>query len=164
MKTAAQCDERHCLFRNGGTGFAVPARQVREVSFPPPLVPIPGAPPLLAGICHFRNEFLPVLQWPVLTNKKGPTAAPTQLLIFEGREGSWALQVDRVTGLEDIEITPATETGYSPGEEEMVVGWGTFRHHSVRVIDSELLYQTARRLLREVWRPETMTASMSSCC
>jgi chemotaxis signal transduction protein len=52
----------HCVMRRGASWFAFPAEKVREVLFRPPLLAVPHSDPLLAGLCHVRSEFFPVLR------------------------------------------------------------------------------------------------------
>ncbi len=54
------CDQ-FCIFRVGSESFALAASSVREVAEHPPVVRVPDSPSALVGLCHLRNEFLPVL-------------------------------------------------------------------------------------------------------
>jgi len=140
------------LFRSRGMLFALPASLVREVSFRPRIVALPCSAPILAGLCHFRNEFLPVFTLqPLIPGTSTPTAGDSQLIVLMGDEGPWAVLVDEVVSLEPLETAVTTDAAGEESVSDVLLGWATFRDHSVRVLDAETLYATARRVLQESW-------------
>ena len=53
--------DKHCVFLSGREWFSVPAVAVREITIVPPLVKVPESDASLAGLCHLRSEFVPVV-------------------------------------------------------------------------------------------------------
>ncbi len=49
---------RHVVFLLGDGRFAVPVRLVQEILVPPPITPIPGAPPWLLGVFNRRGDIM----------------------------------------------------------------------------------------------------------
>lgn len=158
QNTLQQSLERHCLFRTGQAYFALPARTVREVSIRPKIVSVPGAAAVLAGVCHFRNEFLPTLSLrPLVSNAIADHSSESQIVVVDEEDGAWALLVDEVISLEPLEAALATETLDDDAWSEAIIGWATYRDHSVRIIDPEALYNAVADVLQTAW------ASMASC-
>ena len=63
--------EKYCLFHRATATFGLLASVVREVASRPPITVVPDADPFLAGICHIRNEFLPVLHLSEFAAREG---------------------------------------------------------------------------------------------
>ena len=164
-----QSGERFCLFRSGTSWFALPAGRVQEVSFRPTVVPVVPAAPILAGLCHFRNEFLAVLS---LKNLLPDTAvgesSESQVVVVRGDEGRWALLVDQVAALESLDSASAAETAARDGWSDVVMAWATFRDHAVRILDPDNFYRLAQSALQDGWNTnedpadalETVTATV----
>ncbi len=64
--------EKYCLFQRATVTFGLLATAVREVAIRPSITVVPDADPLLAGICHIRNEFLPVVRSERVCRAAGP--------------------------------------------------------------------------------------------
>ena len=162
-----QSSERFCLFRSGTSWFALPAMCVQEVSFRPPIIPVPATASVLAGLCHFRNEFLAVLSLRRLLPASPRVASrglgvasrgiasraiepESQILVVQRGDGPWALLVDSVAALETLDASPSQEAG-DDGWADVVTGWATFRDHSVRILDPDTFYELAHQALQECW-------------
>lgn len=142
------CD-RHCIFRAAGSTFAVSALLVCEIAERPPMVSVPDAPGVLAGLCHFRNEFLPVLDLAhFLGTVSSDSRAAEYILVLTGDEGRWALLIDRGLALEPLEIAYAA----SGGTSQVLVGTASYRDDVLQVLDADTLYQRAVSLLEESWQ------------
>ncbi len=151
-ETATNPGERYCLFRSGTSWFALPAAGVREVCFRPDIVPVSSSAPVLAGLCHFRNEFLSVLSLRRLLPTVAQTAsAESQMLIVEGDESDWALLVDEVAALECLDASVAGGEGTDEDWADVVMAWATFRDHSVRILDGDTFYRLAADALQDGW-------------
>ncbi|MFQ5730748.1 MAG: chemotaxis protein CheW [Planctomycetaceae bacterium] len=164
-----QSGERYCLLRSGSSWFALPAAKVQEVSFRPAVVPVSPAAPILAGLCHFRNEFLAVLSLRnLLPNMALDETPESQVVVVRGDDGPWVLLVDEVAALESLESASAAETAAEDGWSDVVTAWATFRDHAVRILDPENFYRLAQRALQDGWNPiddpavalETVTATV----
>jgi chemotaxis signal transduction protein len=142
-------NDRHCIFGAAGSTFAVSALSVCEIAERPPLVSVPDAPDVLAGLCHFRNEFLPVLD---LGHFVGTASSDSKaagfILVLTGHDGRWALLIDRGLALEPLEIAYASADGAS----SVLVGTASFREDVVQVVDAEMLYHRAASLLEGNWQ------------
>jgi len=153
LDSASQPVDRYCLFRSGTSWFALPAVCVQEVSFRPPIVPVPLSATVLAGLCHFRNEFLAVLSLRRLLPTTAPSTAPeAQILVVQCGDGPWALLVDEVAALETLDASSSRDVGGEEGWSDVVTAWATFREHSVRILDPDTFYALAHRALQEQWK------------
>jgi chemotaxis signal transduction protein len=143
--------EKYCVVRARGEGFAVPASAVREVLSDVTLVPLPHISSLLAGVCHVRSEFLPVIRLSALFD---PTAADSQasnhVVIVQGHNGPWALLVDEALALTALEPSLSIEppSGGDAGPDA-VIGTATFGDRIVRVLDVSATYRWAEKQLKE---------------
>lgn len=144
--------ERFCVLRHGQAWYALPATSVREVGQCPPLVPVPDCAPVLAGLCQWRNEFLPVLRLSALVDDD-PAAnegKSPQVVVMGQSGGGWALLVDQVTSLDPLEL--ALNSDESPDAVPIVMGTANSRQHVVRVLSPTGLLRRAETLLQGGWR------------
>jgi len=152
LETTSQSVERYCLFRSGTSWFAMPAVCVQEVSFRPPVTPIPSAASVLAGLCHFRNEFLAVLSLRKLLPEVSSSPSPeSQIIVVQGNDGPWALLVDEVAALESLDASSSLDSENDDDWADVVTAWATFRDHSVRILDPDTFYRLAHEALHESW-------------
>ncbi len=88
--------------------FALPLAAVTEVLPAASIAPVPGAPPIVAGVMQIRGEIRPVLQLKELLGAAGTGAGETIILVrHRGREVGL-----RVGSVE--EIRTLTEAGFQP--------------------------------------------------
>ena len=154
----SQVCEKHCVFRSAYDWLAWPATEVREITFRPALVPVPWSDPALAGLCHLRSEFLPVLSLRSLSEL--PASEPDlerQMLVLKTSEDAWGLLVDRVVGLESLETSPST-AGRDDDWNAATLGWANHRGHIVRVLDPDALVRFVKQRLEGVWNRELPVA------
>lgn len=144
-----QTTDRHCIFKAAGSTFAISVLSVCEIAERPPLVAVPDAPSALAGLCHFRTEFVPVINLPHFVGIPASECRDTAfLLVLTGFEGSWAVPVDRGLALEPLEIS-YSETN---DESQIIIGTASYRNEIVQVLDADVLYQHAAQLLQNRWQ------------
>ncbi len=144
------CDQ-FCIFCAGGADFAVSAAAVREVADPAAIVAVPQSAAALKGLCHHRNEFLPVLSLSALLGEPTNHDADAQFfLIMEAGDGPWALPITRAVALEPLEIASIEDIG-GDAPRPVVMGTASFRDGVVRILDADRLYQTAVDVLCDVW-------------
>lgn len=137
--------EKYCVFRSGGHWFAAPAVTIREVATRPTMVSPPDFPAALAGLCHLRNEFVPVLSLERLL-QQDTTSEPTsqQLLIMAAPANScWALLVDEVSALATLDVAINTDNRALDAWSVAVMGSATFQGEVVRVLDVNGLHRLA---------------------
>ena len=148
------CD-KHLVFRNGASWFSLPALAVREVTFRPKIVPVPNSHRVLAGLCHIRNEFLPVLSLRALFSEDISSAnVEAQLIVVGNSDAPWAILVDEVLALESLETTVSTGVEFDEDGGVPVESWATYQDQSIRVLDPAALYEFAQNVLETAWFDE----------
>lgn len=152
LDKTSQSVERYCLFRSGTSWFAMPAVCVQEVSFRPDVMPVPSAAAVLAGLCHFRNEFLAVLSLRRLLPEIASSTTPeSQIVVVQGSDGPWALLVDEVAALDTLDASCSLDSDNDDDWADVVTARATFREHSVRILDPDTFYRLAYGTLHESW-------------
>jgi len=146
--------EKFCVFQRASATFGLLASVVREVAMRPTVTFVPDADPLLAGICHIRNEFLPVLRLSEFAAHKKSDIGEQQIIVISAPHGPWALQVDRVIGLLPLEVSLCSDVGASHGWSAAVMGSATHRNQIVQVLDANALLRLADDVLSRYWRNE----------
>lgn len=158
------CDQ-YCIFCVGGADFAVSATAVREVTDLVPIVGVPRSAGALRGLCHHRNEFLPVLSLPALLGESmGHDADAQFLLVMESADGPWALPITRAVALESLEMASIGELGVD-APRPVVMGTASFREGVVRILDAHRLYQSAVEVLCDLWtsrEPRSVSPEMAA--
>ncbi|WP_203328982.1 chemotaxis protein CheW [Candidatus Laterigemmans baculatus] len=155
--------DKHCVFRVGSSWHSMLATSIREVTMTPVLVRVPGSDLLLAGLCHFRNEFIPVVDLnPLLENTSITRRAAGKMLVIGGAGGNWALLVDEVIALESLETLVHGDARSHDGGATAVLGTATFRDQVVRVLDPNTLYRRAEQRLRSGWSNLSQPLAQSS--
>jgi chemotaxis signal transduction protein len=149
-KSELQRASMHCVFRRGGSYFALPAASVREVAPRPPIASVPHSGPALIGLCHVRSEFLPVLSLQTLVaDCAAALPSEQQMLVVNGADGPWGLLVDQVVALDSVEASMPMETGTDDPFGGAIVGWGAYADQVVRVIHPQRFHQMAEQAIRE---------------
>lgn len=155
-------DDKHCVFRIGNGWFSIPATTVREIAPASEIATVPTSHPALAGLCHVRSEFVPVLRLAALLQEtEEDPAANRRMLVIQGTGGHWALLIDGVVGLESLEtlIHPdyRSELTHAVGARSPVLGTATCRDQIVRVLDPNGVFRLAQTLLLDSWQGLTET-------
>lgn len=150
-------EDKQCIFRIGQARFSVPAVSVREIAPQSPVAPVPVSHPALAGLCHVRSEFVPVLRLgQLLQDSSADDTTARKLVVIECVAGRWALRVDAVVALEALEtlIHPdyRAEISQGPVARSPVLGTATCRDEIVRVLDPNRVFRLAQELLLESWQ------------
>lgn len=150
MNIATNIDEAaitpsHCVFRTGTRWLALPAVAIREVLPKPEMVSIPGASAEFSGLCHIRSEFIPVLN---LTTILSDTDGSDHqiMLVLEDMDGPWAVLVDEVLSLRQLNVSDAPEANVDV-TDSVVVGWATMDGCVVEVLDQSRIRSLAERRL-----------------
>lgn len=144
--------DKHCVFRCGGSWFSMPATAVREVAMAPDLVRVPGSHTVLAGLCHLRNEFVPILLLGGLLGESGGhRTAAQKLLVISGSSGDWGLLIDEIVALESVETSLNPELRLQDGRYAAVMGTATYQNQVIRVLDAHSLYRRAEEALQICW-------------
>ena len=132
-------------FRLGGKLFGIDIRQVKEVSTPPPLTPVPLAPAAVRGYVNLRGHIHLVLDLKRMLGAGETELGPdARLVLFKPALGDpFGVLVDHIG---DIVTLPADQVEAGDEEDGGLV-WG------IGKLDGELLVLVeARRLLPFVGR------------
>ena len=149
---------KHCIFRSGAGWFSLPAMAVQEITVMPDLFRVPCCHRALAGVSHFRSDFLPV----VCLNSLFPSEATTEveshdrLLVLRANQsvvsGHYAIRIIEANALESIDAVGGVESRISDSKPSPIQGTSMYRNHVVRVLDPIRLYRLVRDLVEEQWR------------
>lgn len=134
-------ESTHCVFLLGTKRMAVQATSVREVMPQPEMVSVPGTPPVFAGLCHIRSEFVPVLNLDSVLSDQ-PNSRSDVLLVVEDSTSVFGILVDSVRGLMSLEVSDAPESSDAVWSSA-VVGWALEDEIVVQVLDTGRLRELA---------------------
>ena len=153
-----QACERYCVFQYGDACFGLLATTVREVALRPKVSVVPGAGSMLVGLCHLRNEFLPVVQLRDGIFNVNSLAQNQQIVVVSSAGGSWALLVDRVIGLVPLEVSLSSEGSSAMGWSSSVMGSASHNDKIVQVLDANALFRYFDASLSEDWQVSNVSA------
>lgn len=155
--------DRHCVVRCGKSWYAFPATAVREITYAPPLSTVPVSHMLLAGICHLRSEFLPVIRINLLFNDElSLNTNELKLIVLAGKLGNWGVLVTDVAALEVLETLTNNDVQSDDPVNCVVQGTAMFRDEVVRVIDPVRLHQLAHLQLQRHWQAASDASDSSA--
>ncbi|MDG2385423.1 MAG: chemotaxis protein CheW [Pirellulaceae bacterium] len=155
--TDLQTCEKYCVFEVGTSTLGVLATAVREVALRPQIAAVPDANHLLAGLCHLRNEFLPVVNLLDLDVASKSQSGGQQVIVITAGNGPWALLVDRVIGLVPLEVSLSSEAGTALGWTSSVMGSASHDDRIVQVLDANSLFRYFDDALSVFWRAQVTT-------
>ena len=144
--------QRYCVFKVADQSLAVPALAVREICEEPSIVTVPTAPRTLLGICHVRNEFLPVICLRELIGLGTPRPKMAQhLLVITGTRGAWGILTDGAITLDSLEATHTSQR-----DTQGLLGKANFASalhgdRVVTVLELQSLYRLIESRLDEHW-------------
>jgi purine-binding chemotaxis protein CheW len=148
-----------CTFRlgEGLYGFDVPL--VQSVNVPPPLTPVPHAPPPVRGCVNLRGQIHLVLDLKRLLRMEGTAVGPdTRLVVFKPALGDpFGVLVDRVGDI--VRLRPDEVETRRPAEvpkgvevcpldgDDLVLGVGKPSGELLTLLDARKLLQNVARLI-----------------
>ncbi|QEG41047.1 chemotaxis protein CheW [Roseimaritima ulvae] len=143
---------KYCLFRSGDSWFAIPAIAVHEIAACPALVPVPHSGPALAGMCHLRSEFNPVIALnPLLrSDEASGVRGDNQLLVIQS-SSVWSLLIAEAAGIVSLETLVTPESRGDDRIQTPVIGTSMFRDHIVHVLDPGGILRLAQQTLESLW-------------
>lgn len=149
---SGQHSPTYCVFRRGSTWFALPAEEVREVTERPALVTIPGSSNVLAGLCHIRSAFTPVVRLNrLMPESQQSLGDEAQLIVLENGDGAWGLLADEVRALCPLEPSAGDEVIDGESWTSAIMGWAAWNSESVRVLHSGNLRELVEKELARSW-------------
>ncbi len=143
--------EKSCVFQCSDILYGLPAIDVKQVAPYPELTMVPHCDPIFQGLCHFRNEFIPVASLRAITQVQYEGTREEQMLVISGEKGSWGLLVDQVMGLEILEISVSCFSTQNNAWSSVSFGSATFKDQVVQILDSKALYRYTSGLLDMFW-------------
>jgi len=156
-KLSLETAQRYCVVQSSNAWYGIPCLDVRIVVPRPNITRLPFSDPVIQGVCHVRNEFLPVVSLRSLLNIQYESGeSEQQMIILSNRSSAWGLLVDRTEGLEDLETSYCTlSDGGDAAWSKVIVGTATFGQHVIQVLDTDAIYQDAFQLLESFWSGST---------
>jgi len=107
---------------------------------------------MLVGLCHLRNEFLPVVQLRDGVFDVNSSSQNQQIVVVSAAGGSWALLVDRVIGLVPLEVSLSSEGSSAIGWSSSVMGSASHDDQIVQVLDANALFRYFDASLSQSWQ------------
>jgi chemotaxis signal transduction protein len=162
MRSDLVASDKHCVFRSGATWYSLPAISVREITIAPAMVNVPLSHRALAGLCHLRSEFIPVLLLSTLLEIEDQriTQSNNKLMVMNGTSSTWALLIAEAAALESLETIMSPESRLDDSHQSPVMGTAMFHDQIVRVLDPNRLFRLAQQMLDSTWsRRHSATAS-----
>ena len=156
--------ERYCVFQDGDDWYGIPALAVSSVVPVPTITQIPLSDPVLEGICHIRNEFLPVINLQSLAQSHYATLASSeqQLLVLLGPTGRWGLLIDQVVALVALEASLSASNDQQDQWSQVTFGSASYQNQILKLLDPAVMYQYASNLLEMYWQCEHSPAPLVS--
>ena len=157
--------ERFCVFRSGDSWFGIPALAVRSIVPRPKMTRTPYSDPILKGLCHLQNEFMPVVSLQALTQIQYETSADAeqQLLIMLSPQGSWGLLIDQAVTLAALETSISSFSNRQDKWSRVTIGSATFQNQVLQIIDPSAMYQYVASLLDMFWQSAEPTEPQLLC-
>ena len=146
--------ERYCVFQCADRWYGVPALAVRSIVPVPTITPAPYSDPILEGIVHLQNEFLPVVNLRALTEIQYETESESdqQLAVLIGPQGSWGLLIDRADSLASLEVSLSEVSNQQDRWAQAVFGSASYKNQILQILDPDALYQYAESLIGGFWQ------------
>ncbi len=157
--------ERFCVFRSGDCWYGIPALAVRSVVPRPKMTCLPYSDPILTGLCHLQNEFIPVISLQALTQIQYERSADAeqQLLIMLSPQGSWGLLIDQAVTLAALETSISTFSNRQDKWSRVTIGSASFQNQVLQILDLSAMYHYVASLLDMFWQCAEQTERQLIC-
>lgn len=125
------------VIRLGRERYAIEAVRVLEVTVLRELTPLPGAPPPLLGVTHWRGDILTVLDLRALLGVRTPGLTDLRrLVVIAGARRPFGVLADETQGIIAIETGRLKRTARTDEESRFVAG---MTHDAVLLLDADAL-------------------------
>ena len=152
MLSDLSASDKHCVFRSGTCWYSLPAVSVREITIAPQFVAVPHSHSSLAGLCHLRSEFVPVISLSSLLEiEDRQVSQPNNKLMVLNGASVWALLIAEAAALESLETILAPESRMDDSHQSPVMGTAMFNDQILRVLDPNRLFRLAQQTLETTW-------------
>lgn len=130
----------------GKRGYAIPLELVSETMRPLPVTPIAGAPLAVQGLSVIRGAPVPVVDLAMLLGSHDPATKSTRFVALWTQGRTFALQVDGVVGIRELDWNQLDELPPVLGANGPV--------EAISIVDQELLIVLggARFVPDEIWK------------
>lgn len=153
MSNSLQIAEKHCVFQSDDRWFGMTALAVRGIVPRPELTPSPLSDPIMKGIGHIQNEFLPVVSMRALTQIQYDTNPEfeRQLMILQGPQGTWGLLIDQASALAELESSISTYSNQDDNWAKVTLGSASWQSEFLEILDPTALFEYAETLVNGFW-------------
>lgn len=151
--------ERFCIFQCHEHWYGISALDVQGVSPRPEIRSVPNSDPVLSGISHVHNNFMPVVSLRALAqiNYEQDSNSQQQLLTLPGPPGPWGVLIDQVISLAPLEVSISNFSNANDQWSKVLSGSASYRNQVVQILDAKALYQYADSMLKRFWNSSITT-------
>ena len=151
--------ERYCIFQCHNQWYGISALDVQGVSPRPEIRSVPNSDPVLSGISHLHNNFVPVISLRALAqiNYEHDSQSQQQLLTLPGPPGPWGVLIDQVISLAPLEVSISSFSNANDQWSKVLSGSASYRNQVVQILDAKALYQYADSMLTRFWDNSVLT-------
>ncbi|MFN8648226.1 MAG: chemotaxis protein CheW [Gemmatimonadales bacterium] len=136
---------RACVFRCGGTAYALPVTMVREVAMLPRLTPVPRMPPQIRGVASLRGLLLPVVDpAPLLGHGPWVPLPVAPVVVLKDGAQDVGLAVEAIAGLLPMDALCALPPALSPAVVHLASGAFLVEGRPVVLLEGERLLAALR--------------------
>ncbi len=155
--------ERYCVFQCADRWYGIAALSVRSIVPLPVVTRTPYCDPILEGVVHLQNEFLPVVNFRSLTEIQYDqnNAAQQQLAVLLGPEGAWGLSIDRAESLASLEVAFTEISNQQDRWSKAVLGSASYKNQIVQILEPITLYEYASSLIGGFWQESELTSTLT---
>ena len=155
--------ERYCVLQCADRWYGVPALSVRSIVPLPAITAAPFSDPILAGVVHLQNEFLPVVNLRSLTeiHYDQDEATEQQLAVLLGPDGAWGLSIDRAQSLASLEVAVTEIADSQDRWAKAVLGSASYQNQILQILAPDALYEYASTLISGFWQESESAASLT---
>jgi chemotaxis signal transduction protein len=155
--------QKYCVFECQDIWYGLPSLSIRSVVPRPPRMPLPQCDPVIVGISHVQNEFVPVVSLRSLLDGKYEANRDEQLLmIMAVPQSVWGVLIDRAIGLTTLETCVSPFSDRFDTWSRISVGSATYGNRVVQVLDPELIYSYTANLLERYWSDASRFAGQAT--
>ena len=152
--SASPAIEKHCIFRSAGQQFSLPATAVRELTLTRSVVPVPAAYPPLAGLCHLRGRFFPVISLPDLLqlNQPDPPRSQQQLIVLD-RVSPWAIGITAAVAVDALPSGLTCDERLADPLHAVTSAVAWYGGEPVQMLDPIRLLRFTQQVVDAGWNP-----------
>ena len=145
--------QKYCVFESNDHWFGFSSLNIRGVIPAPEISGLPHSDPVVVGVAHVQNEFLPVINLRALLDVEYENKNPQQqMMILSINQLNWGLLIDKAHGLSTLEVSISTLPDRDDTWSKVVTGSASWSNQVLQVLDPEAVYGYAHEMLQRYWR------------